>query len=110
MDKMRGREPITDVVPRRVAHYEEAFGRPRVSHLPGINKPEGREEKRVPALPAVEVEIEERVEVDIEGERQWLGLGDDYGYGLGYIRKEKSEGLEAQIERELERRGFTTRS
>lgn len=52
------------------------------------------------------IEVEQRV--DIDRERQWLGLGDEYGYGLW--RQEKSEDLEVQIERELERRGYSTRA
>jgi hypothetical protein len=35
--------------------------------------------------------------------RQWLGYGNDYGYG---IFREKSDDLETQIGRELERRGY----
>jgi hypothetical protein len=111
-DKMRGKEPTPDVGARRVAYYEGAFGRPRPSQIaPGhiLNSDPGMKAEKVrPALPAVEIEVEKQV--DVEGERQWLGTGDDYGYGLGYIRREQSEGLEAQIEKELEKRGYTTRA
>ena len=36
---------------------------------------------------------------------QWLGMGDD---GIGYGRREKSEGLEQQVMNEMQRRGFDT--
>ncbi|KAK0504541.1 hypothetical protein EDD18DRAFT_1397256 [Armillaria luteobubalina] len=54
-------------------------------------------------FPAVHVDIEH---VDMGGQRQWLGLGSDYGYG---VRRERSDSLEVQIERELERRGYGSR-
>lgn len=110
-DKLRGKEPTLDVGARRVAHYESAFGRARPSQIASKSKlnfdPEPNAEKTSPALPAVEIEVEEHV--DVEGETQWLGTGDNYGYGLGYIKRKRSEGLEAQIEKELEKRGYTTR-
>ncbi|GLB37386.1 putative organic solute transporter Ostalpha [Lyophyllum shimeji] len=109
-DKLRGKEPTPDVGARRIAHYEGAFGRPRASRFTGDNgngnsvaAPEER-----PTLPAVKIAVDEEVDVDIEGEKQWLGLGDDYGYGLGYIKREKSDDLAVQIERELKKRGYTT--
>ncbi|KAF8070429.1 organic solute transporter Ostalpha-domain-containing protein, partial [Lyophyllum atratum] len=110
-DKMRGKEPTPDVGARRIAHYEGAFGRSRALYPKGANHDPGMpcEEERVATLPVVEVEIEREVDVDIEGEKQWLGLGDNYGYGLGYIKREKSDDLAVQIERELEKRGYTTR-
>jgi hypothetical protein len=54
----------------------------------------------------VEVQVVESVDVDVAGEQQWLGLGDDYVYGLGYARREKSEALGLQIEKELQKRGY----
>ena len=58
----------------------------------------------------VNVEVEE--EVRINDERQWIGVGDDYIYGLGYQarrQRERSEGLESQIEKELAMRGYSLR-
>lgn len=106
-DKLRGKEPTLDVGARRAAHYEGAFGMVRPSRIAPRSNLEPNTEKTSPALPAVEIEVEEHVEV--EGETQWLGTGDNYVYGLGYIKRERSEGLEAQIEKELEKRGYTTR-
>ncbi|KAF5386263.1 hypothetical protein D9615_002306 [Tricholomella constricta] len=108
-DKIRGREPTPDLGARRIAHYEEAFGRSWISHLKGDNhNPRKTSEKPSATLPAVQIGIEEDIDVDIEGERQWLGVGDDYGYGLGYIRRERSDSLGIQIDRELNKRGYTT--
>ncbi|EPQ55002.1 DUF300-domain-containing protein [Gloeophyllum trabeum ATCC 11539] len=87
--RFRGKE--TDVLTRRSAVMEDVFGRSRVV-WPAPEK-------------GVRMEVEETV--DVGGERQWLGVGDDYGYGLGYIRREKSEALEDQIEKELQKRGYT---
>ncbi|RDB24739.1 hypothetical protein Hypma_007940 [Hypsizygus marmoreus] len=106
LDKMRGKEPTHDLGARRIAHYEEAFGRPRASRLAQDSDIGKGDEKRTATLPGVEVEVGEVV--DAGEERQWLGLGDNYGYGLGYIKREKSDGLQVQIERELERRGYMT--
>jgi hypothetical protein len=91
---------------RRMAMMEDAFGRARLRHT-------GREcgsqrEKRFGR--AVEVRKVVDVDVDVGGERQWLGLGDDYAYGLGYAsRREKSDGLGEAIEKELDRRGVRLR-
>jgi hypothetical protein len=104
---IRGKEPTSDVGAKRTAHFKEAFGRPRAPaalHTKMIVS----ERKSEPDFP-VEVEVEEQVDVDIGGEKQWLGLGDNYGYGLQYFRRERSDGLEVQIGRELERRGYTPR-
>jgi len=105
-EKIRGQEPTPDLIVRRAAHYEGAFGRPRTAHgatgrhlVDGDAKPVDKDTVE-PTSPWIDAE--ERVDVD--GERQWLGLGDEYGYGLW--RREKSEDLEVQIERELERRGY----
>ncbi|KAH9073080.1 organic solute transporter Ostalpha-domain-containing protein [Lactarius deliciosus] len=40
----------------------------------------------------------------VDGERQWLGAGDEYDYGLS--RRERSEALGVVVERELEKRGY----
>ncbi|TFK51154.1 DUF300-domain-containing protein [Heliocybe sulcata] len=86
--RIRGKE--TDMLTRRAAIMEDIMGRSRF---------------QAPAEKGVRVEVEETVHV--AGERQWLGTGDDYGYGLGYIRREKSEPFEDQVERELQKRGYT---
>lgn len=106
LDRMRGREPTPDRGARRVAHLEAALGKTRPSRF-GADLGDTKNEKST--TNAVEVEVEQRVDVDVSGERQWLGVGDDYGYGLGYSRREKSDGLEEQIERELQRRGYGSR-
>ncbi|KAH8105622.1 DUF300-domain-containing protein, partial [Phellopilus nigrolimitatus] len=54
----------------------------------------------------VAVDVEKEFHVDKE--RQWLGTGNDYIYGLGYARRERSAGLAEQIDDELERRGLST--
>ncbi|TFK44434.1 organic solute transporter Ostalpha-domain-containing protein [Crucibulum laeve] len=110
-DKMCGRQPTTDLGVLRTAHYETAFGLPRGLQL-NREKNSVTPSKKVrngrATLPAVEVEVDEAVEYEVEGERQWLGVGNDYGYGIGYLQREKSEGLEVQIERELKKRGYNT--
>ena len=103
--KIRGREPHVDVPVTRAGYYKDVFGKSRVNIA-------GRatviDEKNVddtaPTFPSVRIDVEQHV--DIEGERQWLGVHDDYGYG---IRREKSEDLEVQIDKELERRGYGSR-
>ncbi|KAF9017509.1 DUF300-domain-containing protein [Hymenopellis radicata] len=105
--KMRGREPPVDQGVKRLAHYESAFGKSR-TNLDGksailVTKHTltyvETSEKEFATLPDVHLDVaaEERVE------RQWLGLGDEFVYGL---HREKSDDLEVQIERELERRGY----
>ena len=116
-DKFRGREPRHDFGARRHAHYEEAFGQTRPSQntkpigskngkSPAGNGKTGKDDPK--ASPASEIAINREVEVDVSGERQWLGLGDDYGYGLGYFRRERSDALSVQIEKELQMRGITS--
>ncbi|KAI0695346.1 organic solute transporter Ostalpha-domain-containing protein [Cerioporus squamosus] len=105
--KSRGRE--VDTQARREAALETVFGRSRYAIVREANVSDskaGASEKML----GVTVEIEE--EVRIGNERQWIGLGDDYIYGLGYQAKrqrERSEGLESQIEKELAMRGYTLR-
>ena len=63
-----------------------------------------RKERSGTGVLSVGVDVEEVIHVGEE--RQWLGLGDRYTYSIGYAaRKEKSDGLEEQIEKELEKRG-----
>jgi hypothetical protein len=99
-DRWRGHEPSPDRGARRAAYLEEAFGKNRPSFVPQAKGDHQREPRRL------EVEVAESINVDVGGERQWLGLGDDYVYGLGYARREKSDGLGQVIEKELERRGL----
>jgi len=81
---------------------EDAFGRARLRNT-------GNEQQKNPRK-VVEVRKEVDVDVDVGGERQWLGLGDDYAYGLGYAsRREKSDGLGEAIEKELRKRGVRLR-
>ncbi|KAE9400698.1 DUF300-domain-containing protein [Gymnopus androsaceus JB14] len=96
-DKMRGHDPAPDINARRVAHYESAFGAPRPS---GMVRREQNEKEDPLAFPMIRVE---REYYDSTQGRQWLGYGNDYGYG---VHREKSDDLETQIERELERRGY----
>ncbi|KAJ4483599.1 organic solute transporter Ostalpha-domain-containing protein [Lentinula aciculospora] len=96
-EKMRGRDPRPDINARRVAHYENAF---EPTRPPGTVRKEQNEKADPLILPMIRVEKE--YYDDTHG-RQWLGHGNDYGYG---IHREKSDDLEVQIERELERRGY----
>jgi hypothetical protein len=50
------------------------------------------------------LEVDTTVEVAVDGEKQWLGVGDNYGYGLS--RRERSEALGMQFDKELEKRGY----
>ncbi|KAG6857720.1 hypothetical protein H0H87_004136 [Tephrocybe sp. NHM501043] len=107
-DKICGKEPSRDVGAQRIYHYEGAFGRTRAPQAKGLLEDSDKMgQDPVATLPQVEIKIEEHVDVDIEGEKQWLGLGDDYAYGLHYSRRERSDSLGVQIEKELEKRGLT---
>ncbi|KAL1944940.1 hypothetical protein VTO73DRAFT_2560 [Trametes versicolor] len=108
--RSRGRE--TDPQARREAALEDVFGRSRIAihreaNMSASGKPMRPPEKEL----SVSVDVEK--EVHVNDERQWLGVGDDYIYGLGYQakpRREKSDGLEEQIDRELAKRGYTLRN
>ncbi|TBU60568.1 organic solute transporter Ostalpha-domain-containing protein [Dichomitus squalens] len=107
--RSRGHE--VDTQARREAVLEDVFGRSRIAiyreangSASGPGKLNSAPEKDL----SVTVQVEK--EVRVGDERQWLGVGDDYVYGLGYQAKrqrERSEGLESQIEKELARRGYT---
>ncbi|KAH9973697.1 organic solute transporter Ostalpha-domain-containing protein [Lactifluus volemus] len=86
--RMRGTE--TDSLARRVAVLDGAFDKSRARVW--------RERRRI--VKGHDLEVNEVVEVEIDGERQWLGLGDDHGHGLS-----QSEVLDIQFEKVLERRG-----
>jgi hypothetical protein len=109
--KFRGKEPAIDTGAIRATHYEGIFGKQRPTQGHSHHNDESSDDENIelkqPTLPRVQVEVTERVEVDIGGEKQWLGLGNNYVYGL--LRRERSEGLEEQIEKELEKRGYTLR-
>ena len=104
VDRMKGREARVDVIARRAAVFEDTFGqeRPRpVATLPTL------EYGLVQEKPPMEVQVLREVNVDVGGERQWLGIGDDYGYGLVYAsrrEKDKSDRLGEAIEKELGKR------
>ncbi|TFK88433.1 DUF300-domain-containing protein [Polyporus arcularius HHB13444] len=105
--KSRGHE--VDTQARRQAALENVFGRSRYAIVRGARPSDskaGASEKQL----GVTVQVEEEVRID--NERQWIGLGNDYIYGLGYQAKrkrERSEGLESQIEKELAMHGYTLR-
>ena len=90
----RTRGVETDPLARRIAVHENAFGKSR---------PEMRREPPGEVKEVV-MEVDTTVEVAVDGEKQWLGIGDNYGYGLS--RRERSEALGIQFEKELEKRGF----
>ncbi|KAI5119865.1 hypothetical protein M0805_000699 [Coniferiporia weirii] len=66
------------------------------SKFPGISEKPGF---------TIAVNVEE--EFHVNAERQWIGTGDDYIYGLKFSRRERSAGLAEQIGDELERRGMS---
>ncbi len=91
--RMRGAE--TDPHARRVAMLENAFDKSREQVWR-----ERREEEKERGL-----QVAKAVEVDVDGERQWLGAGgDDYDYGLS--RRERNEAPGVEVERELEKRDY----
>jgi hypothetical protein len=98
LDKMRGREPTPDIGARRNAHYESAFGRPRPSNLPS-----GKGLENGPSDVEKGLLSPSGNRLDTRDDMAWLGPA-------GYSRREKSEGLEVQIEKELERRGYGSRA
>lgn len=111
-NKMRGRE--TDMQARREAALEGVFGKTRYTigkdGSTGAADTGNAEEKRRKNTVEVGVDVERTVHIGEE--RQWLGVGDDYGYGLGYWRKprkERSESLADKFEREMESRGYGRR-
>ncbi|KAI0343392.1 DUF300-domain-containing protein [Trametopsis cervina] len=106
--RMHGRE--TDKLARRQGVLEGVFGKSRIEIQGGprsalLGDPKASSEKEL----AVEVAADRAVHIE---ESQWFGAGDDYTYGPGYRsnrRREKSDGLEVQIERELAKRGYGRR-
>lgn len=121
--KWRGKE--TDKQARRVAAHQGVFGHPR-SRILNDHSAQGeslirsgqekkREKKGTSPLSRVESGRLDEVLVDVEreiyrgSERQWLGLGDSHDYVLGSITREKSEGFEDAVAKELYKRGYTLR-
>ena len=103
--RFRGHE--TDIQARRDAALEGVFGRSRYDIMQK-QKLQGAYDEKTQRSVAVSVDVDEMVHVGEE--RQWLGAGDNYAYGLKYqSRKEKSDSLGTQIERELETRGYGRR-
>jgi hypothetical protein len=94
--RMRGVE--TDSLARRMAVLENAFDK----SLPEMRRGHRREAKELV------LEVNRTVEVVVDGEKQWLGVGDDYGYGLS--RRERSEGLSMQFEKVPAKRGYGSSS
>ncbi len=108
LHKSRGHE--VDAQARREAVLENVFGRSRFDISREANGSSSGKGNVSEKDRGVTVHVEKEVRVD--DERQWLGAGDDYAYGIGYqvrMQKEPSEGLESQIEKELARRGYTLR-
>ena len=121
--RWRGKE--TDKLARRVAAHQGVFGHSRSRVLSGGSaqneslirngQEKKREEKRVNPLGRVEhrrldeVVVEVEREVFLGSERQWLGVEDNRDYILGSVTREKSEGFEDAVAKELYTRGYTLR-
>jgi len=108
-DKMRGKEPTPDFGVIRESHYESAFGRSRPisGKMEQLDTDDHKETPKDPTLPVVSVAVDRETEIRIEGERQWLAL-DRYDRGANLPRRERSEGLQEQIDHELQRLGYPT--
>ncbi|PSR81628.1 hypothetical protein PHLCEN_2v6310 [Hermanssonia centrifuga] len=110
VNRTKGRE--TDAEARRQAVLEGVFGRSRIQ-IRGSAKLQN-EGPQLGAVEKGELFVGGAVEetAHIGEERQWLGVGETYGDGLGYHSrrtKEKSEDLGQQIEKELAKRGYSRR-
>ena len=108
--RARGRE--TDHTVRRGAAFESLFGKHRMDLERGDGKGAARKEGKGDRKATLGVGMEVEEVVHVGDERQWLGLGDEYAYGIGYHSRrlrEKSDGLEEQIEKELTARGYRKR-
>ncbi|KAI0061163.1 DUF300-domain-containing protein [Artomyces pyxidatus] len=95
MHRMRGME--TDTQARREAALESVFGKSRTQVW-------REQEKGADNGGPMQVGIDVDKVVEVEGETQWLGAGDNYGYGLA--RRERSESLGVQIAEELQKMGY----
>lgn len=119
--KARGREPKLDRPAKRQTYYESVFGRPRVGDLPApvekgkekyADKEKAGKEKDAVCVDEAKATLPDvPLDDDLDAERQWLGVGDRQKYDLhvGYLQRERSEGLEKQFEKELTRRGYIDR-
>jgi len=121
--KWRGKE--TDKQARRVAAHQGVFGHSRLRILSDASvqseslirggQEKRREKKTTSPLRRVEsgrldeVLVDVKREVYLGSERQWLGVGDSRDYVLGSVTREKSEGFEDAVAKELYRRGYTLR-
>jgi hypothetical protein len=110
LDKIRGKEPKPDLGIIREGHYESAFGKQRQlpgrlqrSQLTAHEKEKDEDDGLV--FPVVEIEVDQ--EFGINGHRQWLSL-DKYDR-FNHPKRDRSEGLQEQIEQELEKRGYPRR-
>ncbi|KAI4527520.1 DUF300-domain-containing protein [Schizophyllum commune Loenen D] len=119
--KARGREPKLDRPAKRQTYYESVFGRPRIADLPPVEKEKGAHaSKEKPGKDKDDAYVEEAkatlpdvpLDDELDAEREWLGVGDAQKYDLyvGYLQRERSEGLEKQFERELTRRGYVNQN
>ncbi|KAF9783760.1 organic solute transporter Ostalpha-domain-containing protein [Thelephora terrestris] len=123
VQRWRGEE--TDKQARRIAAHQGVFGHSRsmvLSDSPTQSNSltrAGQEKKREKKAPSPLSQVEsgrlDEVLVDVEreiylgSERQWLGVGNGRDYVLGAVTREKSEGFEDQVVRELYERGYTLR-
>ena len=123
VQRWRGTE--TDKQARRIAAHQGVFGHSRSRVLSDGSAQSNtltragqgkKREKKGPSplshsgsgrLDEVLVDVEK--EVYLDSERQWLGIGDSRGYVLGAVTRERSEGFEDQVVRELYERGYTLR-
>ncbi|KJA20771.1 hypothetical protein HYPSUDRAFT_42863 [Hypholoma sublateritium FD-334 SS-4] len=110
-DSMRGKEPTADFGVVRGSHYEGAFGRQRPAV--GIDRQPHTRDHRVNVAdltyPTFEIEVDQDVEVIVSGRREWLFL-EKFNQRLGHPAREKSEGLQEQIDHELALRGLSGES
>lgn len=100
--RARGIEPEGDRLARRQAMLAAVMGQDRaLPPVPGARTARTRQDAN-----SLQVRIDKDEDMyDINGERQWLGV-EDARRG----RREKSEGLEEQIEKELRKKGYSLRS
>lgn len=108
-DKIRGKVPKPDLGIIREGHYESAFGRQRP--LPGrLQRSQlmahGKEMDDGLVFPVVEIDIDQ--EFELNGHRKWLSLNKYDRFN--HPKRDRSEGLQEQIEQELEKRGYPKRA
>lgn len=113
-ERVRGKEPTTDIGAKRAAHYESAFGRKRASPSnqqnlgKQINLEDDSDLTRLTRLPHhTPVEIEGALV--IEGEKEWLRMDDSYDYDLDYSGRDLGEGLNTHLKREKQQRRSNSR-